>query len=99
MSRLHYYVPKTNSPVHSLPHRPAQRRLRACSGGRAPLRCQEGIMKASLTLRSLLLAGTALGGLLASLLIVGGPAVESAAIAGAAGERPAGPLRPLCPRP
>src|ERR1043166_5738394 len=96
MSRLHYYVPKTNSPVHSLPHRPAQRRLRACSGGRAPLRCQEGIMKASLTLRSLLLAGTALGGLLASLLMVGGPPVESAAIAAAAGERQPVPLGPIC---
>jgi tetratricopeptide (TPR) repeat protein len=53
-------------------------------------------MKASLTLRSLLLAGTALGGLLASLLIVGGPAIESTAIAAGAAERQPVPLGPVC---
>jgi tetratricopeptide (TPR) repeat protein len=57
---------------------------------------REGIMKASLTLRSLLLAGTALGGLLASLLIVGGPAVESTATAAAAAERQPGLIGPVC---
>jgi tetratricopeptide (TPR) repeat protein len=50
-------------------------------------------MKASNTLSSLLLAGSALGGLLASLLIVGGPAVEGTAIAT---ERQPDPLGPVC---
>jgi tetratricopeptide (TPR) repeat protein len=53
-------------------------------------------MKASPMLRSLPLAGTALGGLLASLLIVTGPAVESTAIAAGATERQPAPLGPVC---
>jgi tetratricopeptide (TPR) repeat protein len=53
-------------------------------------------MKASRTLPPLLLAGATLGGLLASLLIVGGPAVEGTAIAAGAAERQPGPLAPVC---
>ena len=53
-------------------------------------------MKASRTLPPLLLAGTALGGLLASLLIVGSPAVEGTAIAAGAAERQPVPLGPVC---
>jgi tetratricopeptide (TPR) repeat protein len=53
-------------------------------------------MKASKTLPSLLLAGTALGGLLASLLIVGGPKVEGSAIAAGAAERQPTPIGPVC---
>ena len=50
-------------------------------------------MKASRTLSSLLLAGTALGSLLASSLIAGGPAVEGTAIAT---ERQPDPIGPVC---
>jgi tetratricopeptide (TPR) repeat protein len=50
-------------------------------------------MKASRTLRSLLLAGTALGGLLASLLVVGSPAVEGTA---GAAERQPESFGPVC---
>jgi tetratricopeptide (TPR) repeat protein len=53
-------------------------------------------MKASKTLQPLLLAGTALGGLLASLLIVGGPAVEGTAIAAGATEQQPVPAGPVC---
>jgi tetratricopeptide (TPR) repeat protein len=53
-------------------------------------------MKASRTLSSLLLAGTALGGLLAPLLIAGGPTVEGTAIAAGAGERQPVPVGPVC---
>jgi tetratricopeptide (TPR) repeat protein len=56
-------------------------------------------MKASMTLPSLLLAGTALGGLLASWAIAGGLAVEGAGIAVAvavAAERPSIPVGPVC---
>ncbi|HEV2958169.1 MAG TPA: tetratricopeptide repeat protein [Xanthobacteraceae bacterium] len=53
-------------------------------------------MKASRTLPPLLLAGTALGGLLASLLIVGGPTVEGTAIAAGAAERQPVPVGPVC---
>src|SRR5690242_4525276 len=86
----------------SLSCRQPSRTVISCSGGCAPLAVsacfhnREGIMKASWTLRSLLLAGTALGGLLASLLIVGNPAVESTAIAAGAAERQPVPLGPVC---
>jgi tetratricopeptide (TPR) repeat protein len=57
---------------------------------------REGIMKASFPLRSLVLAGTALGGLFALLTIVGAPAVEGTAIAASAAERQPAPLGPVC---
>jgi tetratricopeptide (TPR) repeat protein len=53
-------------------------------------------MKASRTLPPLLLAGATFGGLLASLLMVGGPAVEGTAIAADAAERQPVPLGPVC---
>jgi tetratricopeptide (TPR) repeat protein len=54
-------------------------------------------MKASKTLSSLLLAGTALGGLLASSsLIVGGSAVEGSAVAASATEQQPVPIGPIC---
>src|SRR5262249_59398031 len=52
-------------------------------------------MRASLPLPSLLLAGRALGGPLASLLLVGGPAVESTAVGGAAERQPV-LIGPVC---
>jgi tetratricopeptide (TPR) repeat protein len=53
-------------------------------------------MKASKTLPPLLLAGTALGGLVASLLIIGAPAIEGTAIAAGAAERQPVPVGPVC---
>src|SRR5215471_8191532 len=51
-------------------------------------------MKTRMT--SLLLAGTALGGLFALLTIAGGPAVEGSAIAASAAERQPVPIGPVC---
>jgi tetratricopeptide (TPR) repeat protein len=53
-------------------------------------------MKASKTLSSLLLTGTALGGLLACVVIVGDPAVEGFAATASAAEPQPAPLGPIC---
>jgi tetratricopeptide (TPR) repeat protein len=53
-------------------------------------------MKASKTLSSLLLTGTALGGLLACVVIVGDPAVEGFATTASAAEPQPDPIGPVC---